>query len=138
MSSIDSKYCVMSGVNLGMRLSVSGGSGVSSVGFQIWVSVSGDINFGLNVSVGQEKRSSVRCRNYPLHGPYFFPHTLSTSPPKVWKTPPTIPKSSCDPPFNHPFTPLPLSYPSSTLLPPSSKGYHTPHLGQCLGLLSAT
>ncbi len=30
----------------------------------------GDINFGLNVSVGWTKWPSVACRKYPLHGPY--------------------------------------------------------------------
>ena len=39
-------------------------------GYQIWVSLSGDINFGLNVSVGWKKWFSVGCRKYPLHGPY--------------------------------------------------------------------
>ncbi len=32
--------------------------------------MSNDIDLGLNVSIRWKRLSSVRCRNYPLHGPY--------------------------------------------------------------------
>ncbi len=60
---------VMSGVDLKMRLSVWDWSGVSSMGYQIWVSVSGDIRFGVNVSVRWKKWYSFGCRKYPFMGP---------------------------------------------------------------------
>ncbi len=44
MSGVDLKFCLMFSVDLGMRLSVSGGSGVSSVGSPI-----------LSVGVGRHK-----------------------------------------------------------------------------------
>ena len=71
VSGVDLKFCVMSGVDLGMRLSVSGWSGVSSVGSPILSVGVGRHQFWVECQCRMEKMAQCRVSEYPLHGPYY-------------------------------------------------------------------
>ncbi len=69
MSGVDLEFCIMSSVNLRIRLSVSNEVKCNVSGYQIWVSVSGDINFVFNGSVRWKNGPVLPVRITPFLGP---------------------------------------------------------------------